>query len=222
MAYPLRATPKGLVFHVMNRAVQKRRLFEVASDYEAFMRCLAFAHARVPVALLAYCIMPNHFHLVLMSNEDGQISKFMKLLESTHSKRWHACRRTTGTGAVYQSRFKAFPVQCDLHFFVVCRYVERNALRAGLVQRAEDWQWGSLAHFCGARHSVPVAEWPIARPCDWLLWVNEGESLQSLDGVRKSVSTGQPYGQRRWVDKVARDLGIEERLGKPGRPKNDL
>src|SRR5688572_8149775 len=117
MGYPRRQTPEGVVFHVLNRGVQRRRLFEADEDYEAFMRCLAFAHARISVKLFAYCVMPNHFHFLLMSSEDGQISRFMRLLQGTHGKRWHACRDTPGTGAVYQGRFKACPVQSDRHFY---------------------------------------------------------------------------------------------------------
>ena len=222
MAYPRRLTPTGVVFHALNRGVQKRRLFEVDQDYEAFMRCLAFAHARVSVRLFAYCIMPNHFHFVLMSNEDGQISRFMRLLQATHGKRWHACRDTSGTGAVYQGRFKAFPVQSDRHFYTVCRYVERNALRAGLVKRAEDWPWGSLAQHLGPLHSVPLSDWPIVRPDDWVNWVNSGEPSHALTSVRKALLKGRPFGESGWVNRVAKKLGIEQRLRDPGQQQTDL
>jgi putative transposase len=197
-------------------------LFEGDRDYEAFMRCLAFAHARAPVRVFAYCVMPNHFHFVLMSSEDGQISRFMRLLQGTHGKRWHASRDTSGTGAVYQGRFKAFPVQSDRHFYTVCRYVERNALRAGLVKRAEDWPWGSLAHRSRALHSLPLSDWPIARPDDWVNWVNGGEPIHALASVRKAVSTGRPFGENGWANRIARNLGIEQRMNEPGRPQADL
>jgi putative transposase len=223
MPYPPRQTPKGMVFHVLNRAVQRRRLFDQASDYEAFMRCLSFAHARAPVDLFAFCVMPNHFHLIMASTENGQISRFMRLLEGTHGKRWHVHRQSAGTGAVYQARFKAFPIQSDRHFLVACRYVERNALRAKLVARAEDWIWCSLAQRQEPIHTVRLSEWPVARPYYWLQWVNDSEPSETVDALRTSVITGRPFGERRWVDLTARSLGIEERLSKPGRPaKNDL
>jgi putative transposase len=222
MAYPRRQTPAGLVFHVLNRGVQRRQLFETDRDYEAFMRCLAFVHARVSVSLFAFCVMPNHFHFVLTSKEDGQISRFMRLLQGTHGKRWHACRDTSGTGAVYQGRFKAFPVQSDRHFYTVCRYVERNALRAGLVKRAEDWPWGSLAQGLRSLHSVPLSDWPIVRPDEWVQWVNGGEPIQTLASVRKAVATGHPFGESGWATRIAKNLGIEQRLNPPGRPWTDL
>src|SRR5713101_412578 len=105
-----RSVPGGLVYHVLNRA-----------------------HARTPIRILGYCLMPNHWHLVLWPRDDGQLSEFMRWLTVTHTQRWHAHHHTAGTGPVYQGRFKSFPVQSDEHVITVCRYVERNPLRANLV-----------------------------------------------------------------------------------------
>ena len=87
--------------------------------------------------------MPNNWHLVLQPSEDGGMSNFLRWVTLTHTMRDHAHYRTAGEGHVYQGRFKSFPVQDDGHFHVLCRYVERNAQRAELVERAEDWRWGS-------------------------------------------------------------------------------
>jgi putative transposase len=94
--------------------------------------------------LLSYCLMPNHWHLVLWPRADGELSDFGHWLTLTHTQRWHAHYHNVGTGHLYQGRFKSFPVARDEHFLQLCRYVERNPLRAGLVRRAEAWQWGSL------------------------------------------------------------------------------
>lgn len=209
----------GVPFHVLNRGACRQVLFEDAFDYRAFIACIAWATDRIPVRLLAYCLMPNHFHLVVQPTEDGQLSRFMKSLEGTHSKRWHLHRQSTGHGAVYQSRFKAFPIQSDRHFYTVCRYVERNALRAGLVERAEDWPWGSLALFCQKAPGPSVSEWPIERPCDWVQLVNEGESRELLDALRQSVTHGRPFGTPLWVAETAGDLGLASTLRYRGRPK---
>jgi putative transposase len=88
--------------------------------------------------------MPNHWHLLLWPRRDGELSEILRWITVTHTQRWHAHHRTAGTGPVYQGRFKSFPVQTDAHFLTVARYVERNALRAKLVPRAEDWQWSSI------------------------------------------------------------------------------
>jgi putative transposase len=83
--------------------------------------------------ILAYCVIPNHFHLVLWPHQDGALSEFMRWLTMTHTQRWHAAHQTAGTGPMYQGRFKSFPVQSDDHFYSVCRNVEPNPLRAKLV-----------------------------------------------------------------------------------------
>ena len=91
-----------------------------------------------------YCLMGNHWHLVVWPREECELPRFVGWLTLTHTQRWHAHRKSTRSGHLYQGRFKSFPVQDDDHFHTVSRYVERNALRANLVKRAEDWRWGSL------------------------------------------------------------------------------
>ena len=144
MAGRLRVDVGDVVYHVLNRRVGRMTLFEKDEDYAAFEQVLSEAHPRSPMRLLAYCLMPNHWHLVLWPRHDGELSRYMQWLTTTHMRRWHAHHGTRGTGALYQGRYKSFPVQEDGHFLVVCRYVERNALRAGLVERAEQWAWSSL------------------------------------------------------------------------------
>ena len=121
------------MYHVLNRANARMTIFHKPDDYAAFERVLAEAVERTKTRLLAYCLMPNHWHLVVWPEKDGELSRFTGWLTLTHTQRWHAHRHTTGSGHLYQGRFKSFPLQDDAHFFTVCRYVERNALRANLV-----------------------------------------------------------------------------------------
>jgi putative transposase len=211
----------GLVFHALNRGVRRLRLFDSQGDYAACLAVLAEAHQRIPVRLLAYCLMPNHFHLVVWPSEDGQLSKFMQWFTATHSKRWHNCQQTTGTGSVYQGRFKAIPVQGDGHFLTLCRYVERNALNAGLVTRAEDWPWSSLAQRLKNCNAVPLAAWPIPQPADWLGLVNDTDSVLETSQLRRSIARGRPFGERQWAEVTARTLRLPN--DSRGRPrKKDL
>jgi putative transposase len=143
MGRPQRAADGGLVYHVLNRANGRRTIFAKDEDYEAFEQALQQAVERTGTRLLAYCVMPNHWHLVVWPRDDGELSRFVGWLTLTHTQRWHAHRGTTGSGHLYQGRFKSFPVQDDEHFLVVCRYVERNPLRAKLVKDASAWRWGS-------------------------------------------------------------------------------
>ena len=135
MGRPLRPTAGDVVFHVLNRANARRTLFEDEGDYAAFIRVLEQACARVAMRLLAYCVMPNHWHLIVWPRKDGDLSRFMNWLTLTHTQRWHQHRHTVGEGHVYQGCFKSFPVETSEYLLMVCRYVERNPVRAGLVDR---------------------------------------------------------------------------------------
>ena len=139
-----RSAPGGYVYHALNRGVARLPLFEKDGDYAAFERVLAEALAQHPTRVLGYCLMPNHWHFVLWPERDGELTAFLSWLTHTHTQRWHAHRHTAGTGHLYQGRFKAFPVEADEHLDTVLRDVERNALRAGLAERAEAWRWSSL------------------------------------------------------------------------------
>jgi putative transposase len=139
-----RADEGGLVYHALNRANGRMALFEKDGDYEAFEQILEEAVGRSRTRLLAYCVMPNHWHLIVWPRQDGELSRFVGWLTLTHIQRWHAHRHTRGNGHVYQGRYKSFPVQGDEHFLTACRYVERNALRANLVTRAENLEGPGL------------------------------------------------------------------------------
>jgi putative transposase len=220
MGRPLRAAAGGVIYHVLNRANARRTIFEKPADFEAFERVLAEAYARVATRILGYCILPNHWHLVLWPSRDGELTQFMAWMTLTHTQRWHAYHQSAGAGHLYQGRFKSFPVQADDHFLTVCRYVERNALRAGLVARAEDWRWSSLWRRNHGEHVTPawLAPWPIKRPRNWLDWVNQPQTAAELESLRDSVQRGRPYGSGSWVRKTAEKLRLDNTLRPRGRP----
>src|ERR1700722_12938967 len=136
----------GELYHALNRAAARYRMLRTEKDFAAMERVLEEALERVPTRLLSYCLMRTHWHLVLWPREDGELSTFMNWLTLTHTQRWRHAHHTVGYGSLYQGRFKSFPIQRDQHLLSVCRYVERNPLRAGAVERAEDWRWSSLWH----------------------------------------------------------------------------
>ena len=116
-----RASVAHTWYHALNRGNRREAVFHKAADYDAFVQAIADAHARLPVDILGYCLMPNHFHLVLWPRGAGDLSRFMGWLTLTHTQRWHAHHQTAGTGHLYQGRFKSFPVQSDEHLSTVCR-----------------------------------------------------------------------------------------------------
>lgn len=218
-----RAAEGGLVYHALNRANGRLTLFEDDAAYEAFVRVLSEAVDRSTVRLLAYCVMPNHFHLVVWPLADGDLSRFLGWLTLTHTQRWHAHRHSAGSGHLYQGRFKSFPVQSDEHLLTVCRYVERNPLRANLVGRAEGWRWGSLwqrsARRSASRELPTLTEWPVERPRNWVSRVNAALSTAEEEALRRSMLRGQPFGASDWQTKITARLGLESSFRPRGRPR---
>jgi putative transposase len=221
MSRPPRAAEGGLIYHALNRANARLAIFAEEGDYAAFEQVLAEAVARHAMRLLAYCVMPNHFHLVVWPREDGDLSRFMRWLTMTHTQRWHAAHGTAGSGHLYQGRFKSFPVQDDGHFYTLCRYVERNPLRAGLVPKADQWRWGSLGRRLAPKGSPgpELSPWPIDRPRDWTRRVNAAMNSAEEEAVQRSVQRGQPFGDAAWQEATAKRLGLTSTLRPRGRPR---
>jgi putative transposase len=221
MGRPKRAAAGGLIYHVLNRANGQLPIFESDSDYNAFIDILAAAVTRTGIDLYGFCVLSNHWHLVVKPHEDGDLSQFAGWLTLTHTQRWHAHRRNAGSGHLYQGRFKSFPVQDENHFLTVCRYVERNALRAELVERAEDWRWGSLWHWNqkATEMKTLLAPWPVRRSPGWLEHVNAPQTEVELTAIRRSVNRGCPFGDESWSNRMVTKLGLENTVTPRGRPK---
>lgn len=221
MGRPLRPTAGGYIYHALNRANAQIPLFQKADDYQAFEQVMSEARARTGMRILAYCVMPTHWHFVLWPRHDGDLSEFAGWLALTHTQRWHAYQHTTGAGHVYQGRFKSFIVQSDEHLLTVCRYVERNALRANLVKRAENWRWCSLWRhkFGDAKAKSLLYDWPLPRPSNWLSIVNRPENTEEIEALRQSVNRGRPFGNVLWVRRTAKRLDIMSTLNPRGRPR---
>jgi len=217
-----------MIFHVINRGNDRGGIFDDDADYAAFMRVLAETLELVPgMRLLSYCLMPNHWHLVLWPRGGGELGRFVQRLTVTHVRRWHEHRRSTGRGHLYQGTYKSFPVQSDRHLVLLCRYVERNALRAGKVERAEQWLWSSLwlGQHTGTAPAKEFAglltEWPLQRPGDWAAFVNRAETPAELAALRESVRRGRPWGEPAWQQRTAKRLNLQATFRRRGRPRKN-
>ena len=144
MSHASRHFPGGMVYHVLNRGVSRRTLFEKDQDFLAFETVVAEALRTCRMRICAYCLLSNHWHGVLWPERDGDLAAFMQQMTNMHVKRWKEYHHEVGYGHLYQGRYKCFPVETENYFYQVVRYVERNALRANLVARAEAWLWSSL------------------------------------------------------------------------------
>jgi len=227
MPRPPRIAPADCIFHVLNRANGRARIFRKDEDYAAFERVLAESIERTEMRVLSYSVMPNHWHLVLWPGSDGQLPEFMHHLTTTHVRRWHEHYHTVGNGHLYQGTYKSFPVESDEHLLTVCRYVERNPVRAGLVDRAEDWKWSSATRRHQSSDRIlptppgtpPLAPLPLEPPRAWLTFVNSEPTSGETESVRHAVKRGAPFGRVTWQPIAARTLGLEATLRPRGRPR---
>ena len=217
-----RIAPGGMIFHVLNRANNRDPMFQSPEDFQAFLRVVSDTLKFKPMRILGFCLMSNHWHLVLWPEKNGDLGNFMQQMTTTHVRRWRLHRQSVGEGHLYQGTYKSFPVQDDEHFFTVCRYVERNALRANLVTRAEEWPWSSL-YQRRQRRSLedypPLTPWPLERPRIWVAYVNGVETDAELESLRASVQRGRPFGSESWQKRTAHKLGLESTFRSRGRPK---
>jgi len=211
-----------MVFHVLNRANRRAALFHAPADYDAFERIAQRTLKYVPMRVLAYCLMPTHWHFVLWPRSDGDLAAFVHRLTTTHVRRHHLHRQTIGLGHLYQGTFKSFPIETDEHLLTVCRYVERNPVRAGLVAQPRSWPWSSARGRASLRSVPPgldLAEWPIHVPPDWEQFVCTPLTERELEACRLSVARGRPFGSRGWQRQTAQRLGLEATLRPHGRPR---
>ncbi len=190
MARKRRALSPRMVYHICNRATEKVRLFSSDDDYELWIKTFREALDRYPLEVYGYCLMPNHWHLLLSCRESAMISRALKWLGATHAIRWRKRSESIGRGAVYQSRYRCHAVRANQIFLVVARYIERNPVRAGLCKQPKDWRWSSLGQ---SGKTIPITTWPMSKPVDWDLFMAHGGCELQEQQIRKALLTGQPF-----------------------------
>ena len=174
------------MYHAVNRGSRKGVLFSNSEEYSAFERLLAQGREHHPVRIICYCLMPNHWHLLLWPQADGQLSKYLHWVTGTHAARWRRRSNTVGQGAVYQSRFRHVPVRDYVQLLATWRYIERNPVGGRLASRAELWEWSSAAHLIRTKPELRLDNGPIARPVDWLEIVNQEDTVPLMMVIDRS------------------------------------
>lgn len=211
------------IYHVINRANARLPIFFQEEDYKLFESIFEQGQVKYNMRILAYCLMPNHFHLVLYPHRNGDLQKFMQWVTLTHTQRWHIQNKTIGSGHLYQGRYKSFLIQKDRHLIAVIRYVERNPLRAKLVKKAENWNFSSLSRIISndLNKKKLLSKWPIDEPKDYLTFVNTPINSKEEDSIRYSVNRGKPFGNDSWSDTMIEQYGLIATIRKVGRPKKN-
>lgn len=217
MARLARVVVPGVPYHVTQRGNRRERTFFEDADYKRYRTMLGQAARRAGAEVWAYCLMPNHVHLIVVpGDEDGLRRTFAD-----------AHRRYTGlinarhqwTGHLWQGRFGAVAMDED-HLLAAARYIALNPVRAKLVRRAEDWPWSSVqAHLSGEDDGlVKVA--PLAtRYADFAAMLEETETdAADWARLRRSETTGRPTGSAAWLEELERRTGRQLKA-KPRGPK---
>ncbi len=219
MGRPKRVTLGGYVYHVLNRANGRLRIFKKKEDFAAFEAILAEGMERVDMRICGYCIMSNHWHLLLWPREDADLSDYLRWITLTHTQRHHASHGTVGIGHLYQGRYKSFPTQDDEHYLTVLRYIEANPLRARIVERPGDYPWSSFATRKGLEKPFALSDGPLVVPQNWPQLVGRKLAVADQDRISNSIRRGTPLGQPDWVRCAAAKLKLESTIKPRGRPK---
>jgi len=221
MARPLRVDIAGQVYHVINRSNGRVKIFEEDWMYKDFEYLLGEVKEQFDMRILAYVIMPNHWHLLLYPQKDGDLSRALAWLGTAHTRRYHAQTKTIGGGHLYQGRYKSFLIQTDAHLLTVLKYIERNPVRAKLSRQVENWKWGSAHRRVrgSKKERALLAESPVPLPRNYRTWVNEPEPSEDLADIRESIRKGIPYGMDSWRSRMVERHNLGQALREPGRPR---
>jgi REP-associated tyrosine transposase len=210
---------------VINRGNNRQDVFHKPADFQAFLTALADLKERKPFELYGYCLLNNHFHLLLRPR-GASISRIMQSLLVSHTQRYH--RHYHSGGHVWQGRFKSPVIQNDEHLLTVLRYIEANPLRAALVKRAEDYPWSSYrVHGLGEADKLvdrlityeALSPRPNDRLRKWAEKVHRPMDEAVLDAIRRSNATGLPYGDESWRKRLAKRLELDLTIRPRGRPR---
>lgn len=189
MARKRRLCPPGVTFHLCNRSAGSLPLFQTPFDCLQWGQVLREALGRFPVSIFAYCVMPNHWHLLVRCQRPKAISRFMHWFGTTHAARYRKSHATVGQGAVYQNRFRSHAVEGARAFLKTAAYIERNALAAGLVPKAPAWPWSSAAKSM----RLPMDPWPYPKPRNWQSLLAKPLDPETLRQIKSSEISGQLF-----------------------------
>lgn len=213
-----RAFVDGFIYHVLNRGNGKRVIFHESHDYQTFTDLMREAKRLYSIKILAYCLMPNHFHMVLLPVKAREISQWMQWLMTSHVRRYHQLYATNGH--VWQGRYKSFIVEPEEHLLTMMRYVEANPVRSGLVGSAKDWKWSSHGEVLGRKPRDVTDEAHIELVDSWDAYVDAPLTGMELESLRQSVNRQCPFGSLLWQSRLCEKLGLESTLRPKGRPRN--
>lgn len=205
------------IYHILNRGNGRKDVFHKAGDFKAFVELLRESKNKYSIDILAYCIMPNHFHFLLRPRYAAQLSSMMQWLMTSHVRGYH--KHYGSCGHIWGGRYKSFIVQENRYLLTVIRYIEGNPVRAGLVKSVNDWDWSSYRERTGGYRRAIIADSPVELPDNWREFVDDPLTGVELERLRKSIQRQAPYGEPLWIEKMCKVHGLESTMRPKGRPR---
>ena len=203
----------GVPHHVTQRGNGRQRVFFSEDDGNAYLALLAEHCQRRSVEVLAYCLMPNHVHLVLVPPVEDSLHRVLRPVHTHFAQRINRLR--SRSGHLWQGRFFSAPLDAD-YFYPAVQYVELNPVRAGMVARAENYRWSSAAAHCGWRDDRVLTRDPdwvraIDSAGDWAQWLAASDADAEWDDLRESTRQNRPCGSETFVQALASGAGRDLR-----------
>lgn len=214
MARMARVVAAGVPHHVTQRGNRRQQVFFSDSDYQTYLALLAESCRQANVAVWAYCLMPNHVHLILTPRDEDGLRAALADAHRRYSREVNF--RQGWRGYLWQGRFASFPMD-DNYLLACARYVELNPVRARLVARAKDWRWSSArAHLKGQDDGLVRVSPLLKLVGDWKVFLDQGLDADAREAIRASERTGRPLGDKSFVRKLEKKLDRVLTRGKPG------
>lgn len=218
----------GYPHHIIQRGNNRQRIFLKEQDYEFYIDCLLKAKEQTRCRIYAYCLMPNHVHVLVVPSDPQGISRLIQSVGRRYVQYFN--RRNSRTGTLWEGRFRSSLVEADRYLTACCRYIELNPVRAGIVSHPAEYRWSSyLFHAEGKKGSlVDEDPWylglgnaPLQRQKSYRLFVAAESPGHELSWIRTNIQRGGITAGQSFIQRLARRLGSQLELRPRGRPKKD-
>jgi putative transposase len=215
-----RVVAVGMPHHVTQRGNARRFILESAADRRVYLDLLRQSIELHSLTLIGYCLISNHIHLIVTPGKPDSLAQSLKDTHGRYTAYWNPTHHSSGH--VWQGRFYSCPLD-EGHLWEALRYTELNPVRAGLVDKAENWEWSSASAHCGTVRANAYLEmeswqarWPV---CEWRTFLATGEAESELTAIRNCTYTGRPLGTREFIRSLETETNRSLTVQRRGRPR---
>ncbi|HAV42024.1 MAG TPA: transposase [Acidobacteria bacterium] len=197
----------GIPHHVIQRGNRSEVVFFKEEDRRTYLKILTFFAKKYKVEIWSYCLMTNHLHLAAVPSRPESLAKMMGAVHKRYTALINI--RNNWKGTLWQGRYLSYPMD-ERYLYTCIKYIERNPVRAKIVKRAEDYPWSSArAHIFKWDDPVLSSFFMIDQIKDWRAYLQEKESEEDLEKIRKNQSSGHPLGNERFYNQIEKLTGLK-------------